>query len=361
MTKIPQMEPWFDEAESKAVGEYMKSGGWMTEHKKTADLEAALGKFIGAKHVVMVPNGTLALVAALWAVGVRAGDEVVVPNLTMIATPNAGLLLGAKPVLVDIEADSLNLDPELVKQAITPKTRAVIFVPLNGRPGRLLEIKEICQQRNIPLVEDAAQALGSYFGNQHLGTFGTLGTFSFSTPKIISTGQGGAVATNDDTLGEALRRLKDFGRAQGGIDIHNTIGFNFKFTDIQAVIGLTQMQKLPTRIQRKRAIYKRYADNFATIKSVAMPVTNLAETTPWFIDIFVDEPDKLAAHLAKQDIGTRRIYPAINTQPALRQAQGKTAYPVSEKVASQGLWLPSANQLTDEDIDRVCQAVEEFL
>lgn len=357
MKKIPQMEPWFDVAETAAVTNYMQSGGWLTEHTQTAAFEQALANFVGAKHCIAVPNGTLALVVALWAVGVRAGDEVIVPNLTMIASANAAVLLGAKPVLVDVEADSLCLDPALAAAAITKHTKALMFVSFNGRSGQLHAVAELCREQRIALVEDAAQSLGSYSGQQHLGTIGTIGTFSFSVPKIMTTGQGGAVVTNDDQLAATLRRIKDFGRSRGGIDIHNTIGFNFKFTDVQAVIGLAQLKKVPARIKLKKEIYNHYAKKLKDTLGVELIPTNLDETSPWFIDVLVPEPDKLQAHLAEQGIGSRRMYPPINEQKAY-QVPGN--YPVAQQIGARGLWLPSAAQLTTKDIDRICAAIREF-
>lgn len=357
MTNIPQMEPWYDEAEEAAVAEYMKSGAWLTDHVKTAEFERALADFVGVRHCIVVPNGTLALVAALWTLGVRAGDEVIVPDLTMIATANAAVLLGAKPVLVDVEPVGLGLDPQSVAAALTPKTKAVIFVSFNGRPGRILEVAALCQAHGIPLLEDAAQALGSYCGSQHLGTIGLVGTFSFSVHKIISTGQGGAVVTSDDELGESLRRIKDFGRSRGGIDIHDTIGFNFKFTDLQAVVGFEQLKKVPLRMRIKRNLYRRYSEGLNNVPSVELIETNVDETTPWFIEILVLDPDGLALHLAKQGIGTRRMYPPIHSQKAFRWPG---EYPVSEDISSRGLWLPSGMQLEETDIDRICFEIKRY-
>lgn len=357
MKKIPQMEPWFDEAEAEAVAAYMRSGGWITEHTQTVAFEQALASFVGAEHCVVVNNGTIALVAALWAVGVRAGDEVIVPNFTMIATANATVLLGASPVFVDIEAKSLGLNDTLVADAITPRTKAVVFVSFNGRAGQVRQVAALCQARGIALVEDAAQSLGSYSGTQHLGTLGVVGTFSFSVPKIMSTGQGGAVVTNDDALGARLRRIKDFGRSRGGIDTHESIGFNFKFTDVQAVIGLEQLKKVPTRMKLKRALYARYQEHLQDLPAVELIPTNLAETSPWFIDVLVPDPDQLQAYLAEQGIGSRRVYPPINEQLAYGWAG---YYPVTQEVARRGLWLPSAAQLTEEAVDRVCAAIRKY-
>jgi len=357
MSDLLQMYPWLDDAEERAVSEYMKSGGWLTEHIQTKEFERQLADFIGVKHCIAVPNGTLALVAAFWAVGVRVGDEVIVPDMTMIATANAAVLLGATPVFVDVEKEALTLDPSLVEKAITPKTKAVAFVSFNGRAGSLYKVKDICEAHNVVLVEDSAQSLGSYVGSDHLGTVGAVGTFSFSIHKIITTGQGGAVITNDDELGSLLSRLKDFGRSQGGADIHDMIGFNFKFTDVQAVIGQAQLKKVLERIAVKRRTHMQYKERLADVAAIQILDIDLAETTPWFMEVFVPDPDALSEYLAGIGIYARRMYPALHSQKAYGVPG---SYPVSEWVAERGLWLPSAMQLTEADIDRVCEGVSAY-
>ncbi len=355
--RIAQMEPWFDEKEADALSAYMRSGGWVTEFKKTEEFEECICQFTGSRYCAIVNNGTVALSVALLALEVSPGDEVIVPDLSMIATANCAKMIGAKPVFVDVEPQTLCLDLDRVAEAVTPRTKAVIHVSFNGRANDLERLKAWCRSRGIGLLEDAAQSLGSYSGGHHLGTVGDLGTFSFSAPKIITTGQGGAVITQDSKLAERVRRIKDFGRQQGGVDIHDTIGFNFKFTDIQAVIGIEQMKKLPSRVDRKKAIYDRYRRQLAGLSDIEWIETDLKTTTPWFIDIFTDAPEKLLAFLKVKGIGSRRIYPPIHSQKAYDR---DGFYPVTERYSTRGLWLPSSAFLSDEDIDYTCAAVREF-
>lgn len=201
MDFISQMEPTFDMCEAEAVHEYMKSGGWCTEFKKTREFEQMICDYTGAKHCWVTANGTVSLSIALMAVGVGMGDEVICPDFTMVATPNSVELIGAKAVFVDIEKSTLCMDFEKMKQAVTPKTKAILLVPLNGRhPANMRQWVDYCKANHIHLIEDAAQALGSFDKGKHLGRFGEIGSFSFSSPKIISTGQGGALITDDDEL-----------------------------------------------------------------------------------------------------------------------------------------------------------------
>lgn len=358
MQPIPQMEPWFDQAEADALRDYMMSGGWVTEFRQTQAFEESLRDFTGTRHCIVTNNGTISLSLALLALGVGPDDEVIVPDLTMIATPNAARLIGARPVFVDIEPATLNIDIDRTVAAIGPQTRAVIHVSFNGRSNDVVRLRELCRQKSVPLIEDSAQSLGSYFDGRHLGTIGDIGSFSFSAPKVISTGQGGALVTDDDDLAARLRKLKDFGRLGGGNDIHDDIGFNFKFTDLQAVVGIEQMKKLPWRLQRKKEIFQRYVEGLEGNAEIDMLATDLEATSPWFIEVFVDDREGLAAHLKERQIGSRPIYPPIHSQQAY--GLNDLSFPVTERVAARGLWLPSSAKLTDADIARVCAAVRDF-
>ena len=360
---IPQMAPWFDDAEADAVSEYMTTGAYLTEFKRTREFEQALETYVGVKHAIAVNNGTVSLSIALYACGVRAGDEVIVPNWTMIATPNSVQLLGATPVFVDVEAKTMCIDIAQVEAAITPKTKAVIHVSMNARSNDIESLVRLCRRCGVRLVEDSAQSLGSFHKGVHLGTFGDVGSFSFSSPKIISTGQGGALVTNDDKLAAQIRKIKDFGRARGGTDTHDVIGWNFKFTDMQGVVGVEQMKKLPYRVKRMREIWHLYRKELDGVAQVSMCTHDEDEAgwIPWFIDIYVDKSVRadLQKHLKTLGIGTRQVYPAIHSQPAYKE-KNLLSFPVTERVAASGLWLPSSSKLTDAEVSRVCGAVKSF-
>lgn len=357
---IPQMEPWFGEEERIALDNYMKSGGWLTEFKQTEKFEQMICDYTEAKYCFIVNNGTISLTLAALACGIKAGDEVIVPNFTMIATPNSIKLFGAKPIFADVELETLCLDIEQVKKAITRKTKAIMLVSANGRYPKVgvEAFIKLSKENNLVIIEDSAQALSSFYPNgKHIGTMGEVGSFSFSVPKVISTGQGGAIITNDDDLAYKLKRLKDFGRREGGQDIHDTIGWNFKFTDLQAVIGIEQMKKLQWRVNRKKEILKRYQENLKGVQQVKFFDQDLKNTTPWFIDVLVENREKLIAFLKENNIGTRLMYPPINKQKAY-QVPGE--HPVSNLVGEKGLWLPSASQLTNSQIDYICEKIERF-
>jgi len=355
---INQMEPTFDEKERDALYEYMNSGGWVTEFKKTREFEKMIADFTGAKYCSVVSNGTVSLSIALMACGVGVGDEVIVPDYTMVATPNAAELIGAKAVFVDISRANLCMDFTAMQKAVTDKTKAVILVSINGRyPGNIEEFVSFCKQRGINLIEDAAQSLGSFAKGKHLGRFGVVGSFSFSAPKIITTGQGGALITDDDGLYQKIKKIRDFGRSEGGSDHYLIKGWNFKFTDVQAVIGIEQMKKLKGRIKRKKEMAELYYKLLFDVPSIELIPTDLEDTAPWFIDILCDRRDELIDFLRKNDIGSRKFYPPLHAEPAYGYSG---EYPIAEDVASRGLWLPSSMKISDENIMHICKIIKEF-
>lgn len=333
MEFIMQMRPWFGAEEKQALCEYMDEDGFLTEFKKTAKFEQMIADFTGAKHCIVVNNGTISLTLAALAVGINAGDEVIVPNYTMIATPNSVKMFGAKPVFVDVERETLC------------KAGIEAFVNL-------------CKEHNLALIEDSAQSLGSFYPNdKHIGTMGLVGSFSFSAPKIISTGQGGALITDNDEIAAKIRKLKDFGRSGGGNDIHDSIGYNFKFTELQACVGIEQMKKLESRIVRKKEIYRLYEKGLQGIKGIELFKQDLTCTVPWFYDSICDGRDELQEFLKQNNIGSRIMYPPINKQVAY-QVSGE--HKVSNLIGQKGLWLPSASQLTNEQIAYICEKIAEF-
>jgi perosamine synthetase len=354
---IHQMEPWIGEEEKTAIAAYLDSGGWLTEFRKTREFERAIADFTGARHVSAVCNGTVSLYAALWSLEIGAGDEVIVPDYTMIATANAVVLAGARPVLVDVDSRDLCLDLELAEAALTERTKAILFVSVNGRAPDMDRLVTFARRHGLYLVEDAAQSLGSCWRGRHLGTFGDIGSFSFSAPKIITTGQGGALVTNNRTWIERIRRFRDFGRERSGEDEHISLGFNFKFTDLQAVIGLAQMDKLGWRVQRKKSMFQLYRSELADLPQVEFLPTDLADCAPWFVDILVSDPVGLQQHLLERQIGSRRFYPAVHTQAPYREQLSR---PIAESAAARGLWLPSSSFLQDETIRAICAEIRRF-
>ena len=357
---IPQMEPLITDAEIAAVDRYMRSGGWLTEFHETRRFERAIAEATGARHCVAAPSGTMALFLALAACGLEPGDEVIVPDFTMAATATAVILAGGTVVFADIEPRTMCLDLAAVERAISDRTTAIVFVSINGRtPPDIAGRIDGWRRRGLRVIEDAAQSLGSYAGGRHLGTLGDCGCLSFSSQKLVTTGQGGAVVTSDDGLHETMCLLRDFGRKEGGTDRYLRVGWNLKFTDLQAVVGLQQMARLAALVARKRDLFAWYEEALGGVRHVALPPTDVAQITPWFIDVLVDGDARapLAAHLRAAGIGTRPFYPALHAEPAFA-APG--SFPVAEEVSRRGLWLPSSLRLERADVLRIVRAIGDF-
>lgn len=356
MKFISQMEPWIGKEEKEAIDSVLESG-WITEASKTKEFEQLISTFVGSKFVHTVSNGTISLFAALKALGVGIGDEVIVPDFTMVASPNSVVMTGAVPVFVDIDRENLCLSLDEVEKEITKNTKVIMPVPINGRAPDMEAFMAIAKKYNLAVLEDAAQALGSYYKGKHLGTFGDIGSFSFSTPKVITTGQGGALVTDNKELSDKIIRIKDFGRIDRNSQDHDEIGYNFKFTDIQAALGIAQMGKLAWRLERKKEMYKLYQEQLRNISRVQFIKTNLSQTSPWFIDIIVPDPKSLSSYLKEKNIGTRLFYPAIHTT---KPYKGAEEFPNSLWASVHGLWLPSSTFISDSDIILICGFIKEF-
>jgi len=358
---IEQYVPEFGEEERQAVYEYMGTNAWLTEHDKTRELERMIADFVGAKYCYMTPNCTLALYASLKALGIGPGDEVIVPDFTMIATAFAVEMAGAKPVFVDIDLKTLCIDLKIAQAAITSNTKAMMVVSLNGRaPDMIDAIKLEALSNGLFIIEDAAQAFGSCHYGKRLGTFGVYGCYSFSHPKIITTGQGGCVVTDSGAHADRIRTYRDFGRRQSGGHDHRHIGSNLKFTDLQAVIGIEQMKKISWRVAHKRYVYHLYRELLSGIDEVTLIETDLKEVTPWYVDILVDDRDGLAAFLLDHGIGTREFYPAIHRTYAYMSVPTQSAFPNSVYTANHGLWLPSSLTLQDDEIRQICNTIKRY-
>ncbi len=360
MNFINQIEPYITDNEIRAVSEYLKSGGWLTEFKKTEEFEKMLANFLGTKYAVVLTSGTVALYLALLALRIGRGDKVIVPNYTMIATINAVKWTGAEPVIADVDPANLCLD--ITKIKLDPACKAMIYVSINGRSSDMDGVRRFCREKKLALIEDACQAFGSKCGGKYLGTFGLAGAISFTPHKIITTGQGGAVVTDNEEVCQKVRKLKDFCRVSPGVDVHEDIGFNFKFTDLQAVIGIEQMKAIAFRIEQKKKIFGVYRQELSGVREVEFLSTDLNQTVPWFVDILLPADqvrDSLAAHLKKQNIGVRVFYPPLNHQAPYSHFT-KGTFPVSESVVNRGLWLPSSISLDSEKIGYICAQIKDF-
>lgn len=358
--------PWFSlevgEIEKKLVLEVLDSQ-YINDGDVTRAFEKKVAELIGVEHCVAVTSGTVAIAVALMGLGVGPGDEVIVPDLTFVATANAVRLTGADVKLADIEPGRFALDPERTISAIGERTRAIVPVDVNGRGAEYTALEKIAEENGLFLVSDSAEALGSQWGGRYLGSFGDAGCFSFSANKTVTTGQGGMVATNNTTLYHRILELKDQGRRSqgtGGNDLHPVIGYNFKLTNLQAAVGLAQLEELPFRLEKARQRDAWYAELLADCKGLVLPslMNSPDERTQW-TDVLVEDVAAIGKALQDERIGYRPFWYPLHRQ--IPYGMSDEQFPNAISVSQRGLWLPSAFNLTRDEAERTAKVIRETI
>jgi perosamine synthetase len=357
---IPFWQPQIGRRERRFVDEVLGSN-FLNDGEVTVQFERRLCELLGARHVITTTSGTAALFAALVACGIGPGDEVLVPDVTFIATANAVRMTGATPLLVDVDPNTLTMCPVAAARCMTTKTRAIVPVHLSGRAADMSSLVDLARQHNLRVVEDAAEALVSHDRDRRaLGTIGDAGCFSFSPNKMITTGQGGAVVTNDDALASRLREIKDQGRptrGTGADDVHVSVGFNFKFTNLQAAVGLGQLDLLGIRRRRVRQIYELYRELLDGVDEIRL-VSFHEYASPLWVDAIAQRRDELDAHLRAHAMHGRRFWHPLHTQAPYRRSSD--AFPNSRELAPRAFWLPSSFLMSGDCVRRVCEVVRSF-
>lgn len=335
---------------------------YVNEGKLVSQFENKIANLLNVKYAIAVTSGTMAIFLALKSAGIGYGDEVIIPDITFIATANAVNLCGAKPVLTDVNPLNLNINIEAIKRVLTSRTKAIIPVHVSGRAADMESILKIAKKNNLYVIEDAAEAFTSKHKEKYLGTFGDAGCFSFSSNKTISTGQGGMLVTNNEEIYNRAVALKDQGRysrGTGGNDIHNTIGYNFKLTDLQAALGLGQIVHLEERRKRMQKNYQLYAENLHRVKKIFIFKTDIKNgELPQWTDALTKQRDELCEYLKKQNIDCRKYWFPIHKQLAYKLPDKN--FTNSVNLSPKALWLPSAFTLKDEDILTVCEKITNF-
>jgi len=338
----------------------MRRGAFILQ-KDLTEFEANLAKFVGAKYAFGVANGTDALIIALRAAGIKPGDEVILPSHTYIATAAAVHFVGATPVLVECGTDHL-IDPASVKAAITPKTRAIMPVQLNGRTSDMDALQKIADEHNLLIIEDAAQGLGSKYKGQCAGTFGAAGTFSFYPAKVLGCfGDGGAIVTNDDAVAEQVMLLRDHGRNEEGLIVE--WGFNSRLDNLQAAILNFKLGTFPQDIERRREIARRYQAGLSEISDLVLPPDPDSDSNHYDVyqnyEIESSHRDALKDHLKKDGIGTI-IQWAGKAVHQFEDLKFNVSLPFTEKMFERCLMLPMNTSLSDEDLEYICASIRHF-
>ena len=364
---IPVCEPTLGKEEVDNVVQAIKSGWISSKGSFIDDFERQFSAYIGAKHGISVCNGTAALHVALHATGIGRGDEVIMPSFTMVATADAALYVGAKPVFVDSEARTWNMDVTKVEKLVTKKTRAIMPMHTYGHPVDMGPVLEIAGRHGLLVIEDAAEAHGAEYKGKRVGCMGAAGCFSFYANKIITTGEGGMVLTNDDETARKARLFKDLAHSERQRFLHDGVGYNYRMTNMQAALGVAQMTKIGMFVEARRRNAMTYNSMLKDVEGIVTPPeAKWAKNVYWMYGILVEDSfglgrDRLMAELERKGIGTRSFFTPMNRQPFIRSmglANGR--FPVAEMLGSRGLYLPSSSSLTREQIERVCDAIKEI-
>ncbi len=346
MKKIIQIEPWIDELELEELKKVIEST-FVTESNLNKKFEQLTSLYANSKYAITICNGTCALFCSLKALNIGEGDEVIVPNLTFIATATAVVLTGAKVRLVDVNPTTGCIDPLNLLRAINSKTKAVIPVHLYGISCEMDEIIDIAKKKNINVIEDAAQGVGVKYKNKHVGTMGELGVLSYYGNKTITTGEGGMILTNNYELSKKIYMIKNHGREKKGTFTHEMIGWNFSFTEMQAALGISQMKKLDQIISIKNKIFNFYKEKICNEKLYMRPVPkSTTSAVHWFSNIHCSDAEALEIYLKKNNVPTRRLFFPLNRQPCFKKnnhvINSDQSFPGTEFAYKTILSLPSS-------------------
>jgi len=351
-------EPIIGEEEIIAVEEVLRSG-WIREGNNVKDFERKFSKYVGSKYAVAVSSGTAALHTACSVCGLKEGDEVIVPSFTHISTANAVLYVGATPVFAEVDTMTYNIDPADVANKITKKTRAIIPVHWGGHPANMNVLNEIAEQNNLIIIEDSCQALGASIGSKKTGCFGAVGCFSFYPSKIITTGEGGMIVTNDEDIYENAKLFRNYGQKWEQRFSHSILGYNYRISEIQAVLGLKQLDRVEDIITKKILNSKKISKGLESIEGISAPTTK-PDCRHVFVHymIQVDENefglkrDFLVEALNAEKIEARFYIPPVHLQPYyINRFNYKEGYlPETEKISKRVLTLPCSAALSESDI-----------
>jgi perosamine synthetase len=368
--RVPLSRPDISPADIDAVAAVLKTPH-LSLGPKLREFENALAGYVGMRHGVAVNSGTSALHLVVRALGLGPDDEMITSPFTFVATANCALFEGARPVFVDIDPETWNLDVGKLEAAITERTRLLMTVHIFGRPMPMDRVMEIGARRKVTVVEDACEALGATYKGRKAGTFGAAATFAFYPNKQMTTGEGGMIVTNDDRLDALCRSMRNQGRDPGaGWLAHARLGYNYRLSDINCALGLAQLSRLPEFLEARRRVAERYMNKLSELDEIVLPAPCRDGQISWFVfvvrlaDRFAQEDrDKVLASLREQGIGAGNYFSPVHLQPFYRERLGYKPgdFPVTERISARTLALPFYNRLTPEDQDLVVACLKSAL
>ncbi len=366
---IPLSQPDITQAEVDAVSEVLLSGT-LTAGGKVEEFEEKCAELAGRRHAVAVCGGTAALHCAMIAAGIKPGDEVITTPFSFVASANAALFVDAKPVFVDIDPKSLTMDPDLVEQAITPKTKAIIAVEAFGHPAGITQLEQIARRNELVLIEDACEGFGGRHAGRPLGSFGRASVFSFYPNKPITTAEGGMVVTDDDKFAQQCRSLRNSGRDGMAWLAHKRLGYNYRMSELHAALGLAQLNRLPQILEGRRQAAAWYMGCLLDNTMLILPALGEEQEASWFVfvvrlsDLFeAGDRDEAMRLLRMRGIGCNNYFPPIHLQPYMRERFGYApgSLPMCEYVSERTLALPFFSTITKVQIEKVCATLDEVL
>ena len=367
-------EPLLGKEELKKVISCLETNWISSQGKYLTEFEEKFADFCGVRYGISTTSGTTALHLALAALGVGPGDEILIPTFTMAATAFAVAYCGARPVFIDSEPETFNIDLDRVSSYLKTeekrgkiKVKAILPVHLYGHPVDMDPLLSMASKFSIAVIEDAAEAHGAEYKGKRCGSFGALGCFSFYANKIITTGEGGMVVTDDPQLADKARRLKDLAHAPGKRFLHTDLGFNYRMTNLQAALGVAQLKKINTHIKKKRWMAGEYNKGLKGIPGLRLPVEKpWAKNVYWMYGVLVEKEfglsrDQLVEALKKQGIETRSFFVPMHLQPVFAEDTRKTRkygpFPVAERLSEQGFYLPSGLTISQDQIHYICRRI----
>jgi perosamine synthetase len=367
---IPVNEPLLTPREKELLNECIETGWISSEGPFVARFEAATAKITGRTHGVAVANGSAALDIAVAALKIGQGDEVILPTHTIISCAASIVRAGAKPVVVDSDPDTWNMDVQQIEAKITSRTKAIMAVHIYGLPADMDPILSLAKKYDLKIIEDAAQMIGQTYRGRPCGGFGDISTFSFYPNKHITTGEGGMVLTNDDNLAERSRSLRNLCFKPEKRFEHDELGWNYRMTNLQAALGVAQIERLPYHVELKRKLGTAYRKLLDGTKHLQHPIErqNYAENIYWVYGLMLDDDFALDAtqmmkQLSDRGIGTRPFFWPIHEQPVLRKMGlfENESYPIAERMARRGFYIPSGIATTPDQQERVAMAVRDVI
>jgi len=367
--RIPLSAPDINDADIAAVSAVLRTSR-LSRGPQMEEFENSIARYIGTAHAIAVNSGTSALHLAIRALGISEGDEVIIPSFAFIAVANVLRYERAVPVFVDIDPQTLNLDPARVEEAITPRTRGIIVVHTFGCPAALNEILETARRHQLPVIEDACEALGAQFDGRKVGSFGHAAVFGFYPNKQITSGEGGMLVTNDPKLAAVARKLRNQGRGESGAWLqHEELGYNYRISELNCALGGAQLQRLETILEKREAIAREYHRRLESQPDLELPALELPRRRiSWFVYVvrldkrFAAHRDHVIQEMASRGIACGRYFAPIHLQPAYRsQAHRCMILTHTEAMAARTLALPFFNRISTQQIEEVCQTLSELI